>query len=162
MFFRRTQRNFGFFIFGVVFVCVAHWQPLLNGQRPEMVKWVNNHKYDGARLSPGQKELREFYSRLINLVGEPAFASGGFFGLNPANTRNPDFGRLKGEGASGHWLYAFLRYDAKSGQRILAVVNLNRSENLCCRAIITPDCCISAFTGMSNDRCTDRQGEKFF
>ncbi len=40
---------------------------------PEFVKWVNDHRYDGARLSPEQKTLRNFYSRLINLVGEPAF-----------------------------------------------------------------------------------------
>ncbi len=97
---------------------------------PEMVKWVNGHKYDGARLSPEQRDLRDFYSRLINLVGEPAFAAGGFFGLNPANNGNPEFGRLRGETASGHWLYAFLRYDPKSGQRVLAVVNLHRSETL--------------------------------
>ena len=97
---------------------------------PEMVKWVNGHKYDGALLSSEQRDLRDFYSRLVNLVGEPAFTSSAFFGLNPANNGNPDFGRLNGESASGHWLYAFLRYDAKTGQRILAVVNLNRSETL--------------------------------
>jgi len=93
---------------------------------PELVKWVNGRRYDGGRLSAEQKDLRDFYSRLINLVGEPAFRDGAFFGLNPANLWNDRFGRLPEETASGHWLYAFLRYDAASGQRFLVVANLHR------------------------------------
>jgi len=89
------------------------------------VKWVSGHKFDGARLSPEQKQLREFYSRLINLVGEPAFRDGKFFPLNPANRDNPHFGRLPGEVASGHWLYAFLRYDPAIGQRFAVIANLH-------------------------------------
>ena len=92
---------------------------------PELVKWVNDHDYNGAGLSPQQKSLRSFYSRLINLVGKPAFRDGKFFALNPANRDNPDFGRLPGEQASGHWLYAFLRYDPATPQRFLVVVNLH-------------------------------------
>jgi glycosidase len=92
---------------------------------PELAKWVNDHKYDGARLSPEQKSLRAFYARLINLVGEAAFRDGKFFPLNPANHENPAFGRLPGEEASGHWLYAFLRYDISSAQRFLVVANLH-------------------------------------
>ena len=92
---------------------------------PEFVKWVNDHNYDGARLSPEQKSLRSFYGRLINLVGEPAFRDGEFFPLNPVNRNNVAFGRLPGEQASGHWLYAFLRYDLKTEQRFLVVANLH-------------------------------------
>jgi glycosidase len=97
---------------------------------PELVKWVNGHRYDGGRLSPGQKALRAFYSRLINLVGEPAFQDGEFFPLNPANHDNPGFGRLPGEEASGHWLYAFLRYDISTEQRFLIIANLHPTEAL--------------------------------
>ena len=43
---------------------------------PELVKWVNHHRYDGARLSQQQVALRAFYGRLIRLVGEPAFQDG--------------------------------------------------------------------------------------
>jgi glycosidase len=92
---------------------------------PELVKWVNAHQYDGAHLSPQQRSLRSFYSRLINLVGEPAFRDGKFFPLNPGNRDNPAFGRLPGEEASGHWLYAFLRYDVSLAQRFLVVANLH-------------------------------------
>jgi glycosidase len=92
---------------------------------PELVKWVNGHRYDGGRLSREQKALRAFYSRLINLVGEPAFHDGEFFPLNSANHDNASFGRLPGEEASGHWLYAFLRYDVATEQRFLVAANLH-------------------------------------
>jgi hypothetical protein len=97
---------------------------------PELVKWVNGHRYDGGRLSPEQKALRAFYGRLVNLVGEPAFRDGEFFPLNPANRDNPGFGRLPDEQASGHWLYAFLRYDVSTEQRFLVVANLHPSTPL--------------------------------
>jgi glycosidase len=107
---------------------------------PELMKWVNDHHYDGARLSPQQKSLRSFYSRLINLVGEPAFRDGKFFALNPANRDNPHFGRLPGEAASGHWLYAFLRYDPTTSQRFLVVANLHPSITLHdIRVVVPPD-----------------------
>jgi hypothetical protein len=97
---------------------------------PELVKWVNGHRYDGGCLSAEQKALRSFYSRLVNLVGEPAFADGEFFPLNPANHDNPGFGRLPGEQASGHWLYAFLRYDRLTQQRFLVLANLHPTISL--------------------------------
>jgi hypothetical protein len=97
---------------------------------PEVVKWVNDHRYDGGRLSPEQQGLRDFYGRLVRRVGEPAFRSGEFYGLNPANHDNLAFGRLPGETTSGHWLYAFLRSDRVSGQRFLVVVNLHPRKTL--------------------------------
>ena len=79
---------------------------------PEFTKWVNGHRYDGGRLSREQNELRSFYSRLINLIGEPAFRDGICIPLNAANRDNPDYGRLSDEQPSGHWFYTFsaLRY----------------------------------------------------
>ncbi|HEY2138891.1 MAG TPA: hypothetical protein VGH00_02345, partial [Chthoniobacterales bacterium] len=105
---------------------------------PEFVKWVNDHKYDGGRLSAQQQDLRAFYGRLINLVGEPAFADGEFFSLNPANRDNERFGRLPDEQASGHWLYAFLRYDVATAQRFLVVANLHPTVALCDVRVIFP------------------------
>jgi hypothetical protein len=97
---------------------------------PELVKWTNEHKYDGGRLSEDQKALRESYRRLIVVTNEPAFRDGAFFGLNPANNSNPNFGQVGTEPAGGHWLYVFLRFDPISRQRFLAVVNLHPKEDL--------------------------------
>jgi hypothetical protein len=97
---------------------------------PELVKWVNGYRYDGGRLSPEQRALRTFYGRLLKLSREPAFAAGEFLPLNGANRDNPQFGRLPGETASGHWLYAFLRHDPASGQVFLVVANLHGKSAL--------------------------------
>jgi glycosidase len=97
---------------------------------PELVKWVNRHRYDSEGLSPEQRELRSFYGQLINLIGEPAFRDGIFIPLNGANRDNPNYGRLPNEQPSGHWLYSFLRHDLESNQTFLVVVNLNPWESL--------------------------------
>jgi glycosidase len=91
---------------------------------PELAKWVNGGAFDGGKLDGNQKALRDFYGRLVRLVGEPAFG-GAMFPLNPSNEANPRFARLPGESASGHWVYAFLRYDPPSGQRFLVVANFH-------------------------------------
>lgn len=95
---------------------------------PEFVKWVNGGKFDGGRLSDEQKALRAWYGQLLAVTREPAFTRGAFFGLNPANIDNPAFGRIEGEPASGHWLYAFLRRDPESGQAFLVTANFHPTE----------------------------------
>ena len=92
---------------------------------PEFVKWVNGHRYDGGRLSPEQRELREWYGKLLRLTSEPAFTRGEFYGLNHANKENSAFGRIDGETCSGHWLYAYLRRDPGSGQAFLVIANFH-------------------------------------
>ena len=99
------------------------------GSMPEFAKWVNGHRYDGANLSGAQRELREWYGRLMRLAGDPAMACGEFIPLNSLNIDNPAYGRLPGEGASGHWLYAYIRHDPGTRRTMLVVVNLHpRSE----------------------------------
>jgi glycosidase len=97
---------------------------------PEFTKWVNGGKFDGGRLSEEQKALRAWYARLIRSTQCRAFTAGEFYGLNHANKPNPAFGRLAGETVSGHWLYAFLRRDTKSGQAFLVVANFHPTETL--------------------------------
>ena len=106
---------------------------------PEFKKWVNGGKYDGAGLSPEQQSLREFYGELIAVLKEPAFEKGEFYGLNHANKENLAFGRIGDETVSGHWLYAFLRYDGKSGQAFLCVANFHAKEALTDVKVIIPD-----------------------
>lgn len=97
---------------------------------PELVKWANGGSYDGGRLSPEQQELREWYGRLIRVTAEGAFTRGEFYGLNHANKENAAFGRVDDETYSGHWLYAYLRRDAASGQAFLVVANFHGTQAL--------------------------------
>jgi glycosidase len=100
------------------------------GSMPELTKWVNCGRFDGARLSREQKDLREWYGRLLRLMQNPAFAQGDFFGLNLANSHNPAFGRIDDETVSGHWLYAFLRHDRQTHQAFLVVANFHGERTL--------------------------------
>jgi glycosidase len=118
---------------------------------PELAKWVNNHQYDGGRLSSEQKKLRAWYARLIQLTAEPAFRHGEFIPLNAANRDNPDFGRFPGESASGHWLYAFLRKDPSSGQCFLVAVNLNGKTPMQGVRIHLPPDALAALGAASGD-----------
>ncbi len=100
------------------------------GSLPSLQKWVNGHNYDGGELTPEQDELREWYGKWLKIVQQPAFANGEVYSLNFANKDNPKFGRLKGEETSGHWLYAFLRYDKKTEQAYLVAINFHPTETL--------------------------------
>lgn len=115
---------------------------------PELVKWTNGQKFDGGKLSAEQKDLRAAYARLIKVLAEPAFRDGECLPLNAANRTNPKYGRIDNEQPSGHWLYSFLRYDAASGQRFLAVVNLNPRTTLKDVSVII-DRAAGEFLGMS-------------
>jgi glycosidase len=127
---------------------------------PEMVKWVNGHRYDGGGLSRDQKELRSFYSRLINLTGQPAFRDGVCIPLNAINRDNPHYGRLANEQPSGHWLYAFLRCDPESDQRFLVAVNLNPATPLKDVRIIFPEAAIAPQDRHAGLHFVDRLAEK--
>ena len=114
---------------------------------PEFVKWVNDGKFDGGKLSPEQKDLRAFYGRLLPLVNEPAFRSGSFIPFSETNLSNPAYGRLEGETASGHWLYSFMRADPATGQAFLVVVNLNPSSAMHNVRIRFPEAALRALPG---------------
>ncbi|TNF41554.1 MAG: alpha-amylase [Bacteroidetes bacterium] len=55
---------------------------------PSLQRWMNNGMFDGGQLTTEEKELRDFYQRMLNLtISEPAF-SGKYFDLHSANIEN--------------------------------------------------------------------------
>ncbi len=97
---------------------------------PEFQKWVNGGTFDGGGLSIEQRELRAWYAELLEVLKEPAFERGDFFGLNYANQDQMDF---------GHWIYAFLRHDKTSGQAFLCVANFHPDQDLAVKVRFTPE-----------------------
>ncbi|GEO04687.1 alpha-amylase [Adhaeribacter aerolatus] len=88
---------------------------------PEHQKWMNNGQFDGGALSPDQLRLREFYSRLLNLLREEeALRTGRFYQLYPHSVGD--------HGHGSHKLYAYLRYT--SHKKLMIVVNFDRSHFL--------------------------------
>ena len=85
---------------------------------PDHQKWLNNGLMDGGQLTGGQKELREFYRKLLNICRQnEAIISGEFWELMMANERQPGFDAR---------LYLYLRYTDK--QRVLVIANFNRED----------------------------------
>lgn len=97
---------------------------------PELQKWVNGHHYDGKGLNEEQTELRRWYGRWMNVLQAPAFTRGETYGLNYFNKDNPNYGRLYGEYVSGRWLYGFLRYDKKSDEAYLVMINFHPTATM--------------------------------
>lgn len=86
---------------------------------PEHQKWMNQGKFDGAKLSPAQKQLHDFYKRLLTLAGSSeAIRWGQFYELQAANNLSKEYDQ--------HKLYAFARYTA--GQQVLVVVNFSDTQ----------------------------------
>jgi glycosidase len=86
---------------------------------PEHQKWMNQGKFDGARLSAEQKQLRDFYKRLLRLASSSeAIRQGRFYELQDANNLSKEYNQQH--------LYAYLRYTA--GQKLLVVVNFSDSK----------------------------------
>ena len=86
---------------------------------PEHQKWMNQGKFDGGKLSPEQKQLRDFYGRLLTLAGSnEAIRRGQFYELQDANNLSKEYDQQK--------LYAFVRYT--KGQQVLVVVNFSDTK----------------------------------
>ncbi|ALT00312.1 alpha-amylase family protein [Lacimicrobium alkaliphilum] len=82
---------------------------------PEHQRWMNGGKFDGGQLSDEQRQLRDFYARLLNLAStEPAF-QGEMADLHQANREQP--------GYSGN-LYSFARFNGE--ERILVIANFDQ------------------------------------
>jgi glycosidase len=83
---------------------------------PEFAKWVNEHKYDGAKLSTEQKQLRQFFTDLFALCQDPSVRGSGYWGLRYYN-RGSRFPDCPDE------LYSFARYEPFSSRLVLVVAN---------------------------------------
>ena len=86
---------------------------------PEHQKWMNGGKFDGGKLSESQKQLRDFYVRLLNLTStSEAIRKGKFYELQDANNLGKDYDQRH--------VYSYLRYTDQ--QRLLIVVNFSRDK----------------------------------
>ncbi|MGI4763252.1 MAG: alpha-amylase family glycosyl hydrolase [Janthinobacterium lividum] len=86
---------------------------------PEHQKWLNQGKMDGGKLSPEQKQLRDFYRRLLTLAGSSeAIRKGQFYELQDANNLSKEYDQRQ--------LYTFVRYT--KGQQVLVVVNFSDTK----------------------------------
>lgn len=79
--------------------------------------WMNDGKFDGGKLTPNQKYLREFYADLLKFVnGSDAVKKGDFYDLQ----------YIQGEGYDKKRIYSYVRFTDK--QKLLFVCNFNQNQ----------------------------------
>lgn len=87
---------------------------------PEHQKWMNGGKFDGALLSPEQKELRRCYAALLAFASQSkAVSSGKYADITAYNIE---------AGLFPHRVHAFVRYHET--ERLLVVNSFNDKELL--------------------------------
>ena len=72
---------------------------------PAHQNWLNDGKFDGGKLTPEQKQLREFYARLMTLSATEAVFNGAYQELHTAN---------KATSGYNDTTYAFTRFNDKT------------------------------------------------
>lgn len=85
---------------------------------PEHQKWMNGGKFNGDSLSLEQKQLRQFYSDLLNLAAKnTALTQGDYFDLTEYNMATGNFNNK---------VHAFLRFAGE--ERLLILTTFNETN----------------------------------
>jgi glycosidase len=87
---------------------------------PSQVRWINGGAFDGGLLTPEEKEIREFYSRLLNFTIESSALTGNYREIHSYN-------RSDTEGYNDR-VFSFVRW--KEGERLLHYARVKESEKL--------------------------------
>jgi glycosidase len=93
---------------------------------PNHQRWMNGGKFDGGLLSDKEKELRDFYKRLLNFTLKSDGLMGQFEEIQTINrkeTANYDESK-----------YAFVRWSAK--EKLIIVVNFSKDKEVAINLII--------------------------
>ncbi|MBO9585373.1 MAG: alpha-amylase [Flavobacterium sp.] len=85
---------------------------------PNHQRWMNNGKFDGGQLSNSEKELRDFYKRLLNFTINSPALMGSFEEIQSANRQdNPGYDEL---------IYSYVRWSEK--QKLIIVANFSSEK----------------------------------
>ena len=96
---------------------------------PHHQRWMNGGKFDGGQLKPEEKELRDFYKRLLNFTIKSDALMGEFLSLQEENlgaNLGYDFG-----------LYSFVRWNEK--EKLVIITNFNQNTAVNCEVIVPAD-----------------------
>lgn len=85
---------------------------------PNHQRWMNDGKFDGAKLNKEERALREFYQRLLNFSLNAPALLGEFRQLQQANRQNANYPQE---------VYAFVRFNEK--QRLIVVCNFSNTKS---------------------------------
>ncbi len=88
---------------------------------PNHQLWMNDREFDALGLEGDNRQIREFYVKLLNVCRESeAIRKGGLYDLQQFNTQNGT------AGYDGRFIYSYLRFTDKN--RVLVVSKLNAAH----------------------------------
>ncbi len=82
---------------------------------PNHQRWMNKGKFDGGKLSNSEKDLRDFYSRLLNFAGKSSALMGEYENIQEYNSKH-----TSGYNAG---LYSYVRYS--ENEKLAILVNFS-------------------------------------
>ncbi|TVP46928.1 MAG: alpha-amylase [Mongoliibacter sp.] len=86
---------------------------------PHHQRWVNEGKFDGGKLSPKEKELREFYKNLLNFTLYSPALSGEYTEIHSYNRQNTEWYNDR--------VFSFARWG--NGQRLIIISNFDAEDS---------------------------------
>jgi len=108
---------------------------------PEHQKWMNNGAFDGGKLVGAQKELRNYYKKLLQFTGgSDAIANGQLWEIPVSGNMNKR-------------MYGYVRYT--TNQRLLILVNFDRHYRMESQVQIPPDILQNRPFTMAADQLSD-------
>lgn len=85
---------------------------------PNHQRWMNDGKFDGGKLSNSEKELRDFYKRLLNFTIKSSALMGSFEEIQSSNRQN-------NEGYDA-LLYSYARWS--ENQKLIVIANFSSEK----------------------------------
>ena len=90
---------------------------------PELGRWVNEHQYDGGKLTDEERALRSYYRDLLRLCQDESAVAEGHWALKYCN-------RPERFADCPHDLYSFARYGAGSGRLMVVAANFRGGASI--------------------------------
>lgn len=84
---------------------------------PNHQRWMNGGKFDGGQLTDSERDLRDFYSRLLNFSTSSSALMGNYQELQAANRASIDYGKN---------VFSFTRWS--NSERLIIIANFDRTQ----------------------------------
>ncbi|AWK05319.1 alpha-amylase [Flavobacterium crocinum] len=84
---------------------------------PNHQRWMNEGKFDGGQLSDSEKNLRDFYKRLLSFTINSSALMGSFEEIQAINRQNSNYDAL---------LYSYVRWSEK--QKLIVIANFSSEK----------------------------------
>jgi glycosidase len=86
---------------------------------PNHQRWMNNKKFDGGQLTNSEKELHNFYKRLLNFTINSSALMGDYREIHSFNRKNSD--------NYNHRVFSFVRWSAN--EKLIIISNFDEANN---------------------------------